>query len=55
MGKKNEEKTINVKVVDIFRDKYTNQVYELNDELEVDEKRFEEIKAYVEKIEPKEK
>lgn len=50
MGKKNEEKLIKVKVVDIFRDQYTDQVYELNQELEVDEKRFEEIKAYVEII-----
>ena len=50
MGKKNEEKNIKVKVIDIFRDKYTNQTYELNQELEADEKRFEEIKAYVEII-----
>lgn len=39
-----------VKVVEIFRDKYTNQVYKLDDILEVDEKRFTEIKAYVEEI-----
>ena len=39
-----------VKVIDIFRDKYTNRVYKLNDILEVDEKRFSEIKAYVEEI-----
>ncbi len=39
-----------VKVIDIFRDKYTNRVYKLNDILEVDEKRFLEIKAYVEEI-----
>lgn len=54
MGKKNEEKNIKVKVVDIFRDKYTDQIYELNQELDVDEKRFEEIKVYVKKIESQE-
>ena len=43
-------KTKKVKVIDIFRDKYTNEVYKLNQELEVDEKRFNEIKAYVEEI-----
>lgn len=42
-----------VKVIEIFRDKYTNEVYELNHELTVDEKRYEEIKKYVEKIEAK--
>lgn len=39
-----------VRVIDIFRDKYTNQVYELNDVLEVDEERFKEIENYVEEI-----
>lgn len=39
-----------VKVIDIFRDKYTNEVYKKGKELTVDEKRYEEIKTYVEKI-----
>lgn len=47
---KEENKLKKVKVIDIFRDKYTNQVYKLNDILEVDEKRYTEIKAYVEEI-----
>lgn len=47
---KEDNKLKKVKVIDIFRDTYTNQVYELNDILEVDEKRFDEIKAYVEEI-----
>ena len=40
-----------VKVKEIFRDKYTNKVYKLNDELDVTDARYEEIKQYVEKIE----
>ena len=40
-----------VKVKSIFKDKYTNKIYKLNDELEVTDKRYEEIKKYVEKIE----
>lgn len=47
---KENNKFKKVKVIDIFRDKYTNRVYKLNDILEVDEKRFLEIKAYVEEI-----
>lgn len=47
---KEDNKLKKVKVIDIFRDTYTNQVYELNDILEVDEKRFNEIKVYVEEI-----
>lgn len=39
-----------VKVIEVFRDQYTDEVYELNRELEVDEKRFQEIKEYVEEI-----
>ena len=42
-----------VKVIEIFRDKYTNKVYKLNDEIEITEKRFKEINEkhnYVEKI-----
>lgn len=38
-----------VKVKEIFRDKYTNEVYKLNDEIEVTEERFKEIERYVEK------
>ena len=38
-----------VQVIEVFRDKYTDEVYELNRELEVDKKRFEEIKEYVQK------
>lgn len=39
-----------VKVIEMFRDKYTNEVYELDQVLEVDEKRHQEIKNYVEEI-----
>lgn len=39
----------------IFRDKYTRKVYKLDDEIEVTDKRYEEIKQYVEKIEDKKK
>lgn len=47
---KEDNKLKKVKVIDIFRDKYTNQPYKLNDILEVDEERFDEIKVYVEEI-----
>lgn len=40
-----------VKVKEIFRDKYTNKVYKINDELDVTDTRYKEIKQYVEKIE----
>ena len=40
-----------VKVKEIFRDKYTNEVYKLNKELEVTDERYEEIKQYDEKVE----
>lgn len=40
-----------VKVKEIFRDKYTNKVYKINDELDVTDARYKEIKQYVEKIE----
>lgn len=40
-----------VKVKEIFRDKYTNEVYKSNKELDVTDERYEEIKQYVEKIE----
>lgn len=36
-----------VKVISIFKDKNTKEVYTLNQELEVSRKRFEEIKDYV--------
>lgn len=39
-----------VKVKEVFRDKYTNKVYTLNDEIEVTEERYKEIERYVEKI-----
>ena len=39
-----------VKVKEIFKDKYTNEIYKLNDEIEVTEQRFKEIKDYVEKV-----
>ena len=42
-----------VKVIEIVRDKYTNKVYELNDNIEITEERFKEINEkhnYVEKI-----
>lgn len=42
-----------VKVVSVFRDKYTNKTYELNDKLEVSKERYNEIKQYVEKIKAK--
>ena len=32
-----------VKVIEIFRDKYTNEVYKINDEINIDENRFKEI------------
>ena len=33
-----------VRVKDVFRDKYTNEVYQIGKELNVDEKRYQEIK-----------
>lgn len=42
-----------VKVIEVFRDKYTKKVYKLNDYIEVTEERFKEINQeykYVEKI-----
>ena len=46
-----------VKVIEIFRDKYTKKVYTLNDKIEITEERFKEINQkhkYVEKIVEKE-
>lgn len=40
-----------VKVKSIFRDKYTNEKYKIGTTLEVNSERYEEVKAYVEKIE----
>lgn len=40
-------------VKDKFRDKYTDEVYEVGKELTVDEKRFKEIEKYVEKVQSK--
>lgn len=42
-----------VKIIETFRDKYTNEVYKVNDEIEITEERFKEINErhnYVEKI-----
>lgn len=42
-----------VKVIETFRDKYTNKVYKINDEIEITEERFKEINEeykYVEKV-----
>ena len=42
-----------VKVKETFRDKYTNKVYKINDEIEITEERFKEINEehkYVEKV-----
>jgi prefoldin subunit 5 len=39
-----------VRVISIFRDKYTKKIHKINDELDVSKKRYEEIKQYVEKI-----
>lgn len=44
-----------VKVKEIFRDKYTNEVYKLNKELDVTDERYEEIKQYVDKVEKNKK
>ena len=44
-----------VKVKEVFRDKYTNEVYKLNKELEVTNERYQEIKQYVEKVKKNDK
>lgn len=36
-----------VKVIKKFKDKYTLKMYEIGDIIEVDEKRYEEIKDFV--------
>lgn len=39
-----------VKVISVFKDKDTKEVYKLNTKLEVTKERYEEIKEYVEII-----
>lgn len=39
-----------VKVISIFRDKYTNKVYKKNKILDINEKRYNEVKDYVKLI-----
>lgn len=40
-----------VKVIEDFRDKYTNEIHTKNKKIEVTEERYKELKGYVEKIE----
>lgn len=42
-----------VKVVSVFRDKHTNEIHKLNDEIEVSKERYDEVKQFVEKIKTK--
>ena len=42
-----------VKVVSVFRDKYTNQKYKLGDKIEVSKERYNEIKQFVEIVKNK--
>ena len=42
-----------VKVVSVFRDKYTNERYIAGKVIEVSKERYNEIKQYVEKIKTK--
>ena len=39
-----------VKVVSVFKDKYTNERYKANQVIEVSKGRYNEIKQYVEKV-----
>jgi len=41
---------IKVKVISVFRDKNTKEIYKLNEELNVSKARYDEIKEYVEII-----
>lgn len=41
---------MNVKVLKKFKDKNTSKIYEINDVLEVTEKRFAELKGFVEEV-----
>lgn len=42
-----------VKVVEMFRDKYTNEIYKEDKILDVDEKRFAEMGKFVEIVKAK--
>jgi hypothetical protein len=42
-----------VKVISVFRDKYTNKFHRVGDEIEVSKERYKEIKDYVEVIKKK--
>ena len=42
-----------VKVISVFRDKYTKETYKVNQAIEVSKERYNEIKQYVEKIKTK--
>ena len=42
-----------VKVVSVFRDKYTKETYKADDIIEVSTERYKEIEQYVEKIKTK--
>lgn len=42
-----------VKVVSVFRDKYTKETYKPNQVIEVSKERYNEVKQYVEKIKTK--
>ena len=42
-----------VKVVSVFRDKYTDETYKPNQEIEVSKERYNEIEQYVEIIKNK--
>lgn len=42
-----------VKVISVFRDKYTKRTYKLGEKIEVSKERYNEIKQYVEIIKTK--
>ena len=44
---------MNVKVIKKFKDKNTSEIHEINDILEVTEKRFAELKGFVEEVKAK--
>ena len=39
-----------VRIISVFRDKYTGKTYKVGEEIEVSKTRYNEIKQYVEKI-----
>lgn len=41
---------MNVKVIKRFKDKNTSEIHEINDVFEVTEKRFGELKGFVEEV-----